>query len=53
MLVGDLDAEEEQGAAEYLAGQIPGAQFEKLLGTAHLPQVEAHARLLDAILAFV
>jgi pimeloyl-ACP methyl ester carboxylesterase len=53
VLVGDLDCEEEQGAAEYLAGQIPGAQFERLAGTAHLPQVEAHARYLDAIRAFV
>lgn len=53
VLAGDLDCAEEQVAAEYLADQIAGARFERLLGTAHLPQVEAHARFLDAIRQFV
>lgn len=53
VLVGDLDTDEEQAAAEYLADQIPGARFERLTGTAHLPHLEAHARCLDAIRQFV
>ena len=53
VLVGDLDAEEEQGAAERLAAMIPGARFEKLEGTAHLPHVEGHARYLDALRDFI
>ncbi len=53
VLVGDLDAEEEQVAAERLAAMIPGARFEKLAGTAHLPHVEGHARCLDALRDFI
>ncbi len=53
VLVGDLDAEEEHVAAERLAAMIPGARFEKLLGTAHLPHVEGHARCLDALRDFI
>jgi pimeloyl-ACP methyl ester carboxylesterase len=53
VLIGDLDLEEDQSVVEGLAGRIPGAQFERLAGTAHLPQLEAHARFLDAVLAFV
>ena len=53
VLVGDLDAEEEQVAAERLAEMIPGARFEKLAGTAHLPHVEGHARCLDALRDFI
>lgn len=52
VLVGDLDTDEEQGAAEQLAAMIPGARFERLLGTAHLPQLEAHPRLLEVIAEF-
>lgn len=53
VLVGDLDAEEEQAAAEQLAQMIPGARFEKLVGTAHLPHLEGHARCLDALRDFI
>ena len=49
VLVGDLDVEEEQGAAEQLTAMVPGARFERLLDTAHLPQLEAHPRLLEVI----
>ena len=40
-------------AAERLAPMIPGARFEKLTGTAHLPHVEGHARYLDALRDFI
>ena len=53
VLVGDLDTEEEQGAAEQLAAMIPGARFERLTGTAHLPHLEAHPRLLELLAEFL
>ena len=53
VLVGDLDTEEEQGAAEQLAAMIPGARFEKLEGTAHLPHVEGHERTFALISEFL
>lgn len=53
VLVGDLDTEEEQGAAEQLAAMIPGARFERLEGTAHLPHLEGHARLLELLTEFL
>ncbi|MBL8778983.1 MAG: alpha/beta hydrolase [Acidimicrobiales bacterium] len=53
VLVGDLDTDEEQGAAEQLAAMIPGARFERLDSTAHLPQIEAHPRLLEVVAEFL
>lgn len=53
VLVGDLDTEEEQGAAEQLAAMIPSARFERLIGTAHLPHLEGHDRLLEVIAEFL
>lgn len=53
VLVGDLDTEEEQGAAEQLAAMIPDARFERLEGTAHLPHVEGHVRALALISEFL
>lgn len=53
VLVGDLDTEEEQGAAEQLAAMTPRARFERLTATAHLPHLEAHPRLLELLTEFL
>ncbi|CAN5558693.1 alpha/beta hydrolase [soil metagenome] len=52
VLCGDLDAIS-LPASEHLAANIPGATYEVLEGTGHLPHLEAHARTLEAIAAFL
>jgi pimeloyl-ACP methyl ester carboxylesterase len=49
VLLGDLDLEDVALVAEGLAERIPGARFERLEGTAHVPQLEGHPRCLAAI----
>ena len=53
VLVGDLDLEDIRDTSEGLAGRIPGATLEVLEGTAHVPQLEAHPRCLQAISDFL
>ncbi len=52
VLIGDLDVVE-RPASEHLAATIPGARFEVLEGTGHLPHLEGHPRALAAVSAFV
>lgn len=40
-------------ASEHLAATIPGAAFEVLAGTGHLPHLEGHPRALEAIAEFL
>jgi pimeloyl-ACP methyl ester carboxylesterase len=37
----------------HLAERIPGARYQVLEDTGHLPHLEAHAQALDAIAGFV
>ena len=53
VLIGDLDLEDIRETSEGLAERIPGATLEVLEGTAHLPQLEAHPRCLQAISDFL
>jgi pimeloyl-ACP methyl ester carboxylesterase len=53
VLVGDLDLEDIALVSEGLAERIPGAGFELLQHTAHLPHLEGHARCREAIQQFV
>jgi pimeloyl-ACP methyl ester carboxylesterase len=53
VLVGDLDLEDIRATSDGLAARIPGATSEVLEGTAHVPQLEAHARLLEALADFL
>ena len=39
--------------SEHLAAEIPGARYEVLVGTGHLPHLEGHARTLEAIATFL
>jgi pimeloyl-ACP methyl ester carboxylesterase len=49
VLLGDLDLEDVALTNEGLAEHIPGARFEVLEETAHLPQLEGHERLLQLL----
>jgi pimeloyl-ACP methyl ester carboxylesterase len=53
VLYGDLDEEDGRPINEAMAERIPDARFELLLETAHLPQLEAHPRFLDAVTDFL
>jgi len=48
VLCGDLDVVS-LPTCQHLAAEIPGARFEVLLGTAHLPHLEGHVRTLELI----
>jgi len=48
VLCGDLDVVS-LPTSQHLAAEIPGARFEVLRGTAHLPHLEGHARTLAVI----
>ena len=48
MLCGDLDVVC-LPTSRHLAAEIPGASFEVLVGTAHLPHLEGHVRTLELI----
>jgi len=52
VLLGDLDVVCAP-ASEHFAATIPGARYEVLEGTGHLPHLEAHGRCLAAIREFV
>lgn len=52
VLLGELDVVV-RPASEHLAAAIPGARFEELAGTGHLPHLEGHRRTLEAIGAFL
>jgi pimeloyl-ACP methyl ester carboxylesterase len=52
VLCGDLDVLC-TSASDHLAAEIPGARYEVLQGTGHLPHLEGHPRTLEAIAAFV
>ena len=52
VLIGELDVLV-RPASEHLAATIPGARFEELAGTGHLPHLEGDPRTLEAIGAFV
>ena len=52
VLLGDLDVVC-QPASEHFAAAVPGAQYEVLEGTAHLPHLEGHGRCLEVIRAFL
>ncbi len=49
VLLGDLDLEDLALTSEGLAERIPDARFELLEHTAHLPHLEGHERLLEAL----
>lgn len=53
VLIGDLDLEDIRDTSEGLAARIPGATLEVLEGTAHVPQLEAHPRFLEAVTDFL
>ncbi|HEX6389365.1 MAG TPA: alpha/beta hydrolase [Solirubrobacteraceae bacterium] len=53
VLVGDLDEGQTRWLSAQLAERIPGARFETLADTAHLPHMEGHARCLEAVREFV
>jgi len=53
VLVGEYDLRAIQRLARETAERIPGAQFELLHGTAHLPHLEGHARCLEAVREFL
>jgi len=52
VLCGDLDLLSIP-LSEHLAAEIPGARYEELVGTGHLPHLEGHARTLDVIRTFL
>ena len=52
VLCGDLDVLC-TSVSEHLAAEIPGARYEVLEGTGHLPHLEGHPRTLGAIAGFV
>jgi len=52
VLLGDLDVVCTP-VSEHLAATIPGAHYEVLEGTAHLPHLEAHPRCLAVIRDFL
>lgn len=52
VLCGDLDVFS-LPLSEHVAASIPGATYEVLEGTAHLPHLEGHRRCLDVITAFL
>jgi len=49
LLVGELDLPELRAAAEAVAARIPGAEFQLMPETAHLPMVEQPAATAEAI----
>jgi pimeloyl-ACP methyl ester carboxylesterase len=53
VMVGTLDHERIQTIDEDMASTIPGAQFSRLDGVAHLPHLEADSQTLDQIAQFV
>lgn len=53
VMVGTLDHERIQTIDEAIASTIPGAQFSRLDGVAHLPHLEGDSRTLDQIVQFV
>lgn len=52
VLCGDLDVLCTY-LSEHLAAEIPGARYEELVGTGHLPHLEGHPRTLEVIGQFV
>lgn len=52
VLIGDLDVVV-RPASDHLAATIPGARFEELAGTGHLPHLEGHPRTLESIAEFL
>ena len=52
VLCGDLDMLSTQGS-EHLASAIPGARYEQLRDTGHLPHYEGHPRALELIAEFI
>lgn len=52
VLLGDLDVVC-QPASQHFAAMVPGARFELLEGTGHLPHLEGHKRCLRLIRAFL
>ena len=53
VLLGDLDLEDVAETNRGIAERIPGARFELLLETAHVPHLEGHPRALEAIREFL
>jgi pimeloyl-ACP methyl ester carboxylesterase len=53
VLLGDLDLEDIAANNEAMAERIPGATFELLQQTAHVPHLEGHARCREAIRDFL
>jgi pimeloyl-ACP methyl ester carboxylesterase len=52
VLCGDLDVIS-TATSDHLADKIPGARYETVVGTGHLPHLEGHPRALAAIHALV
>ena len=48
VLCGDLDVLC-TAASDHIAAEVPGARYETLEGTGHLPHLEGHQRALEAI----
>jgi len=53
VLCGDLDVTDLRAISQQLVAMVPDARFTELGGVAHLPQLEAPGRLIDAIRAFL
>lgn len=53
VLVGALDQPDFGEIARFLAGEIPNARFEELLGVAHLPPMEDPAAFTRVVLEFL
>jgi pimeloyl-ACP methyl ester carboxylesterase len=52
VLCGELDVMSSY-LSHHLAAEIPGARYEELHGTGHLPHLEGHPRTLEVITGFV
>lgn len=52
VLCGDLDVVS-TWASEHLVSEIPGARYEQLRATGHLPHLEGHPRTLEVIAEFL
>ena len=53
VLVGEEDVPDMQAIAQRLASEIPGARFEKIANTAHVPSMERPEEFDRLVLGFV
>ncbi|HYW29728.1 MAG TPA: alpha/beta fold hydrolase [Gaiellales bacterium] len=53
LIVGDHDRPDIVRTVEWLAQEVPGAQLERMPGTAHLPSMEQPERFTELVLGFL